>query len=135
MREDHLLKKRQVSHFIEWLDSSNIIENQNSLSASLEQESKMDPVLENLAMRFLPPFFLKCLAWEDKSRYKLMFQMQNPSKAVSVPAVAARGAEGHSSRELQTEGSDCWGDLPELDHSTPLPGFYKVRESRRLPHF
>lgn len=90
MREDHLLKKRQVSHFT-WV-SSNIIENKNPLSASREQESKMDPVLEYLALHFLPRFFLECLVWEDKWRCKLMYQMQKASKAVSVPAASARGA-------------------------------------------
>lgn len=60
-----MLKKGKFPTLLERLGSSNIIENQNSLSASLEQESKMERVLESLALHFFP-HFLECLAWEDK---------------------------------------------------------------------
>ena len=50
MREDHSLKKRQVSHFTCVTDFFKHYWKSNSLSASLEQEIKMDPVLENLAV-------------------------------------------------------------------------------------
>lgn len=54
MREDHLLKKKgKFPTSFEWLISSDIVENQNSLSASPEQESQMDPILENVALCFL----------------------------------------------------------------------------------
>lgn len=49
----------------------------------------MDSMLEKLAVHFLLHIFLECVAWEDKSRCKLMYQLQKASKAVSIPAVSA----------------------------------------------
>lgn len=59
-------KKGKFPSLPEWLISSDIVENQNSLSASPEQESQMEPGLENEALLFLPRFSLECLVWEDK---------------------------------------------------------------------
>lgn len=66
MRENHLLKKTKPPALLDELDSLDIIENQNSFSASLEQESKMRQRGENSALHFLTLCLLECLSCKGK---------------------------------------------------------------------
>lgn len=68
MREDHLLEKGKFPTLLQGLHSSDLIENQNSFSASLERESKMDLGAENSILHFLTLYSLRCLGCKGKQR-------------------------------------------------------------------
>lgn len=117
-------KKGKFPTLFEWLISSDIVENQNSLSAYLEQESQMDSILKNKALCFLPHFFLECLVWEDKQRCKLMYPMAKAGGAVFFAAVSVCGAVSAARRAQQSPAQHLWPleDLPGPNRSTPRLG-------------
>lgn len=76
MREDHLLEKDKFPALLQRLHSSDLIENQNSFSASLEQESKMD-LGRKLNIALLNSLLVEVPGLEGQAVNELTDQVEN----------------------------------------------------------